>query len=437
MELASSDSLTRVLSAADGLLASLIFLEAAPLAMNQHHYNAIPPSQNTESWAVLSDIRIKLEESRISIMTEIVVLSFSGLDPTLDSFVNPTLFYEAAVGSFRNTLIGIPPTILGDVVALYSLSQITSCYLRNKGNTNVLDIFSNIGIWESAISVPEHWRAFIDLAQVLRPKTTSSGQPYNVLALHSPQAPADFSIPSPLTCQEMPSEISSQCDFEDYSRKESHFFPDGLFLSDFQFLSQDEQNNHTVLEGPLDTPLSAPQAPDLRHLQGSAIITNLAHFLEECGDLLQILSGHGVTSRLCPGIYIGQSQSEVQTIIKSTFIQPLQNNKFFVDNLSAQRLLVVADRFVELGYLRSIDEAKKYLIRVGNVSSTAYHSAGTIAKTYIRVFFPTMMLCTSFSSWCSKSPVVTLRGPPPQKQNRMAGFSILRNASTLANGTFY
>ncbi|SPJ79965.1 uncharacterized protein FTOL_08356 [Fusarium torulosum] len=364
MEMASLDSLIRVLSAADGLLASLIFLEAqaAPPAMNQHHYNAIPLAQNTESWAVLRDVRIKLEKSQISIMTGIAALGFSGLDPTLDSFVNPMLFYEAAVGSFRNTLTGTPPNTLGDVVALYSLSQITSCYLRNKGNTNVLDIFSDIGVWESAIIVPGHWQAFNHLVQVLRPKTTSSGQPYSIPALHSPQAPADFNIPSHLTCQEMLSEISSQCDFEDCSWTGSHFLPDLLVLPDLQFLSQDEQN---VLEGPLGTPLSAPQAPDLQHLQGSAIITNLAHFLEECGDLLQVLSGRGVTSRLSSGSSIGH-QSEVQTVIKSSFIQPLQNNKCFIDNLSAQRILAVADRFVDLGYLRSVDETRRYLIMVGN-----------------------------------------------------------------------
>jgi hypothetical protein len=378
MELVSLDSLIRVLSAADGLLASLIFLEAqaAPLALNQHHYNAIPLAQNTESWAVLRDVRTGLEGSRILVMTEIAVLGFSGLDPTLDSFVNPTLFYEAAIGSFRNTLTGTPPNTLGDIVALYSLSQITSCYLRNKSNTNILDTFSKIDVWESAISVPGHRRAFNHLVQVLRPKTTkttSSGQPYDIPALHSPQAPADFSISSHLTSQEMPSEISSQSDFEDYSWREGHFSSDFLLMPELQYLSQDEQNDHTGLEGSLGTPLNAPQAPDLQNLQGSAIITNLAHFLEECGDLLQILSGRGVTSRLSPGISIGQGQFEVQTAIKLSFIQPLQNNKFSVSNMSAQRLLVVADRFVELGYLRSIDETRRYLIMVGIVSSTDYY----------------------------------------------------------------
>lgn len=152
--------------------------------------------------------------------------------------------------------------------------------------------------------------------------------------------------------------------------------PDSLVLPDLQFSSQDGQNDHTVLnEGPLGTPLSAPQVPELQNLQASAVITNLVHFLEECGELLQILSGRGVTtSCMSPGTSTGQSQSEVQTAIKSSFIQPLQNNKFFVDNLSAQRLLVVADRFVELGYLRSIDETRRYLINVGNVSCTDHYS---------------------------------------------------------------
>lgn len=176
----------------------------------------------------------------------------------------------------------------------------------------------------------------------------------------------------------MPLKIPWQ-DFEDCSWEESDLMLDSLVLPNLQFSSQDEQNDHTVLEGTLGTPLSALQVPllagDLQILQGSAIITNLAHFLEECGDLLRILSGRGVTTgSLSPGTCTGQSQSEVQTAIKSSFIQPLQNNKFFVDNLSAQRLLVVADRFVELGYLRSIDETRRYLINVGNVSCTDHYS---------------------------------------------------------------
>ncbi|KAH6959314.1 hypothetical protein DER45DRAFT_644601 [Fusarium avenaceum] len=366
MEIA--DSLTQILSAADGLLASLIFLESAPSAVNQHHCSAIPlAQQNPESWATLSNIQIELEACRVSVVTEIAVLGFIGLDATLDSFVNSTLFFEAALGSFRNTLTGTPPNTLGDAVALCSLSQITSCYLRNKGNANVLDILSNIDIWESTFSDPGHWQAFNDLVHALRRKTNSSSQPYRTSSLHSPQAPADFSIPSHWACQEMPPEIPWQCDFKDYSWEENHLMPDSLVLPNLQFSSHDEQNDHTVLERPLGTPLSAPQVPDLQNLQGSAVITNLVHFLEECGDLLQILSGRGVTtSCLSPGTSTGQNQSEVQTTIKSSFIQPLQDNKLFVGNLSAQRLLVVADRFVELGYLRSVDETRRYLINVGN-----------------------------------------------------------------------
>jgi hypothetical protein len=361
---------------ADGLLASLIFLESAPRVINQHHSIAIPlAQQNAESWAVLNDIRIKLEEFRISMMTEVDVLGYSGLDPALDSFVGPTPFYEAAVGSLRNTLTGTPPSTLGDVVALYSLSQITSCYLRSKGKTNIPDVFSNIGVWEHTISDLVHRRAFDNLVQALRPDT---GQPYNTPVLYSPNAPADFSIPSPFTCQEMPPELPWKCDFEEFSWELGHSMSEFPVSPNVQFSSQDEQSDHTILAGPpLGTPLNLPQVPlpDLQSLQGSAIITNLAHFLEECGDLLQILSGRGVTtSSLSPGTSTGQSQSEVQAIIKSSFIQPLQNNKFFVDNLSAQRLLVVADRFVELGYLRSIDDTRRYLINVGSVSCTDHYS---------------------------------------------------------------
>lgn len=376
MEIATSDSLTRVLSAVDGLLASLIFLEVTPPTVNQHHCNAIPlAQQNPVSWVMLSDIQMELEDCRVSVVTETAVLGFTGLDTTLDSFVNSTLFFEAALGSFRNTLTGTPPNTLGDVVALYSLSHIISCYLRNKGNANVLDIHFNIDMWKSAFSDPGHWRAFNDLVQVLRRKTASSSQPYSTSSLHSPKAQADFNMPSHWACQEMPSEISWQCNFEDYSWEESHLMPNSLVFSNLQVWSRDQQNDHTALEGPLGTPPSAPQVPDLQNLQGSAVITNLVHFLEECGELLQILSGRGVTtSCMSPGTSTGQSQSEVQTAIKSSFIQPLQNNKFFVDNLSAQRLLVVADRFVELGYLRSIDETRRYLINVGNVSCTDHYS---------------------------------------------------------------
>lgn len=69
MAIASSDSLARVLSAADGLLASLIFLEATPSAVNIHHCSTIPlAQQNPEFWVVLSHIQMELEDCRVSIV---------------------------------------------------------------------------------------------------------------------------------------------------------------------------------------------------------------------------------------------------------------------------------------------------------------------------------------------------------------------------------
>jgi hypothetical protein len=125
------------------------------------------------------------------------------------------------------------------------------------------------------------------------------------------------------------------------------------------------QGGYSNITSDASTPLIGPHTSYLLELQQLVVITNLIHFLESCGETLQLLSGRNIaTHGLQSGTVLDQ---DVKQLIRTSYIQPLREDEAF-RGAPALATLSVAKRFVDLEFLQSINEVREYMVLVGIVS---------------------------------------------------------------------
>ncbi|KAF5025647.1 hypothetical protein F66182_2253 [Fusarium sp. NRRL 66182] len=346
MESLSPQQSSKAVSAVDGLLASLLYFDETQRLTRQKPGIDLSTAQSLKLWGSIHHIWIDLERYCERLTRAVHTLNLSGCDMVLDSFANPTRFYEAAVFTFRNTLTGLTPDSLGNIFALCSLSYVASCYLSDSDNTLVMHANSpHVEHWRNAIRSREHRQAFSDLIASLWPEAP----------------PTPYSIPDPsIVSQDVTYYEDEYADLLNEPWNPDDTMPD-LFGEDMpQFTSQAQQSNHAHAESAQP---AGPEVPDLQDLQRTAVITNLTCFLEGCGELMHILSGCGVTAKGLPSyVTFYQNGTDVKEHIKSLCIQPLRES---LQDVSTLGILSIVDRFVELGYLQTLDEVKGYMMCVG------------------------------------------------------------------------
>ncbi|KAJ4266051.1 hypothetical protein NW762_004024 [Fusarium torreyae] len=357
------------MSAADGFLSSLLYLDELEPVSNQHFNAALP--QSPKLWVSIRNFRSDLERCRDRLMEVVPALDLAGLDTDLDSFVNLTLFYEAAIFSFRNTLTGLTPYSLGNVVALCSLSHVASHYLSNGSSDSNLpnrDIFPDIALWQGAIGNPDHRHAFSNLVEALWP--TSLYPPSHDPTSHTSQTRIAETFDIPLSQYHSYEEVQHETSFTQFDFESNDLLGSLSWAIDpihnsftgitTQLTSQAVSNGHNNNES---VQVAEDQTANSRDLEGTAVITNLTKFLEECGESLHVLSGYGVTAKdLHSYVTFNQNGLEVKNLIKSSYLNPLRND---LKGASALGILSVAERFVELGHLQSINEVRRYMIIAG------------------------------------------------------------------------
>jgi hypothetical protein len=128
---------------------------------------------------------------------------------------------------------------------------------------------------------------------------------------------------------------------------DNEIFPTANFL----FKSQTGPSSYATSE------LIDAQVPDLQSLQGSPIITNLTHFLRECGEFAIMLSSRGTTAK--------QTESGLEHNIKPLHTH-LRNDESLKDP-ATQGILSIVDRFLDHGYLQSKEEVQNYMFLIGKV----------------------------------------------------------------------
>lgn len=256
--------------------------------------------------------------------------SFTAL---LNSFSSSTHFCEVAIFTLRNVLVGAKPDSLNAIFSLCSLSYIASCCVQNHDN------FRDVNVWRDAIRNPQERQLFSELAAVVWPPMPSIATE----DAHQPQMPT---VP-----YENPPTRSSSDELW-YMQSES-------LLSNLPglFWGLDATN---ISAAAIMVEDFLPASSTLEDLQGSAIVSNLICFLTQCGDLLHVFSGRGVTAKdLYSCIAFTQGGSEAKNVVNAC-VQRLKND-YACQNASTGGILSIVERFVALGYLQTTEELRKYM----------------------------------------------------------------------------
>ncbi|KAG4255414.1 hypothetical protein FPRO04_03946 [Fusarium proliferatum] len=330
----------------DGLHANLIYLDEIRHCTT---HSLDPRLQDMVRRKAILDFHAEIERYWQSLVNVAQREDLSGLDILLKSFPTSAHLYEAAIFTFRKTLGGLEPDNLGNIFALCSLSYITLLCSHRVGQPHIDDIFWGINIWRDSIGDPQHRQLFNDLIQRLwggcgGDITTFPFQTEQYLHSASPFSDQDYMSPQSATVQD----ISLFGDFADPFWGGLFDMPGSLHGPNFQMADATPGLHPTVLRNP-EPRLSA------RGLRQSAVMNILTSFITNCGDLMDILGGHGVTTK--------GPHSDVCLEVKN-FTQALRRHDPFRDP-SARGILAIVDRFVDLNYFQNIDEIRDYVVIVG------------------------------------------------------------------------
>ncbi|SCV45430.1 uncharacterized protein FFB14_08647 [Fusarium fujikuroi] len=354
----SPDVSLQTLSAVDGFLAVLIYLSATKQTTTQSLANGLS-YPTTPSWQYVQSIWANLESVQNHIMELVPRLGLNGVEKTLGSFISPVLFFQAAVLSLQNTLIGRPPSTFCDIVALFCLSHAVSRHLRSSHNSVVSGTHLDIDQWGNAISRYDHRQAFASPIRALFPEITAPTPPLSSLdpltadyndALHSMAMYHDAPFEPPPQENEL---IGSSSGYSDMT-------PNLLSLTGSQPTDREAHNDrYTFGETRFQT--LAPLDP-----HGSALVANFMLFLEQCGDLFQNLSGSWVTAmnQYSPSSALNRARPQSNDV--SSYLQRMRQEGSFQDP-SSMGILSIVDIFVQLGYLQTPKDVQEYMIIVGKV----------------------------------------------------------------------
>lgn len=335
-------SSTNVAMAIDGLHASLIYV--GELNPSTHALSA--QLQGMARWEAILDFRMEIErywEKSINITRS---QDLPSLEILFTSFPTPAHLYEAAIFTFRSVSTGAEPDSLENVFALCSLSYVATLRSQRADKPDVDNIFRDINIWRDSISDPRHRQPFSELIQRLwEDMTASSSQTEQLFHSASPFNGQNYMAPQGAIMHN----IALLGDFSD---------PFWGSLFEGPGSSQGPNFQVTVTEGTPPTVSDAPE-PQLPSgdLRQSAVMNILTSFIANCGDLMDLLGGHGVTMK--------GPHSDVSLEVKN-FTQALRRHDSFGDP-SARGILAIVDRFVDLNYFQSINEIQDYIIIVGKV----------------------------------------------------------------------
>ncbi|KAF5627449.1 hypothetical protein F52700_8375 [Fusarium sp. NRRL 52700] len=320
------------ISAIDGLLACLIYLDKTGSQMPATFHHDLC-RQIDRYWGHLEQIASAHTTPRFTTL--------------FNSFNCSTHFYEVAIFTFRNVLVGAKPDSLSAIFSLCSLSYIASCCLQ-RGRLQTYDIFRDIDVWRNAIRDPQECEAFSELVAVVWPQVS----------------------PVSIGNSEMPPSIRPEASTEPTTATQSSALVFNFMQEDWLF--NDLSSAVCELDAVSDPSVTIdmnpqPSLSSLQDLQGSAIVSNLICFLTECGDLLHVFSGRGVTAKdLYSCIAFPQGGSEAKNVVNAC-VQRLKND-YACQNTSTGGILSIVERFVALGYLQTPEELRKYMLCVGRVS---------------------------------------------------------------------
>ncbi|KAF5661713.1 hypothetical protein FCIRC_11739 [Fusarium circinatum] len=316
------------ISAVDGLLACLIFLDETD-------------SEPTDPF--VRSLRQQIDhywENLTRLAPTHTTPCFTAL---FNSFNSRKHFYEVAIFTFRNVLVGVKPDSFNAIFSLCSLSYIASCCLRNYYS------FRDIEVWQNAIRDPQERKVFLNLAGVVWPQASLTSVDDALNSQMSTVIGLGASAHQNATIQSLALGFDFLQDAWLFSGLPNAFW--GLDVMPDSSVAIDVENLQRT-------------SITLEDLQGSAIVSNLICFLTECGDLLHVFSGRGVTSKdLYSCIAFTQGGSKAKNVVNAC-VKRLQSDEAS-QSPSTAGIVTIVERFVELGYLQTPEELRKYMLCVG------------------------------------------------------------------------
>ncbi|KAH6959313.1 hypothetical protein DER45DRAFT_594743 [Fusarium avenaceum] len=339
----------------DGLLAILIYSNKTksltdPQTLHSHKY-----------WGLVHGIRSSLDcyWQRLASVTPSQELP--GLEALLRSFPTPMSFYEAAIFTFRNTLTGPKPESLDAVVALCILSHVVLSHMRQLHGEINCDLSFDSNVWRDAIKDLKHRQTLSHIIGVLFPETSALSSYHTVQSL--PPAIMALDLPHSTPHQNEAAEALPPTIFTIEDDSLIYDMP-GSFWDCFGTVDEYPATPNSHALASLVDVGNAYHTSSLADLQESAIMLNITRFLEECGESMLIFSGRGLTAKdLRSCVAFNQQGSATKKLITASFIQPLRKYGICKEP-SISGILSIVDRFVDLGYLQTIDEVRRYMLFV-------------------------------------------------------------------------
>lgn len=402
------------------------------------------PQPMPSQWAAIRSLRGEIEFHHKRFLELTAKSDNATLHGLRATFPSPKSIRKSGTIMYRDILNGFKPCLLEDIFAFASLSYAMSQQLSKRGRIKHEDILEGLRVWRDAISDSTQKEAFSILAEALWPEarnhlhfiplspaTVAKSVAQSTVAGMHAQLPdifgAEHSINSSLAeliYSTLPAHSALQphiasldyipslaFDYDtprDNAIDLANDYRDQFGL--FDLIHTDSITNQPMAAGhslrPCQTdPISwdpgpsAQEAPTATNhdatreaeraaqLRQTGVFLIVFAFVLETRELLRILSGRGLISRPLQRYEAErEKQKRFYESARVTFFKP----RCLPEACPSQwftAVLSVANDFAELGYLRSIEEVRYFLVTVAPVSPRPWSAAGDTTNTQARPSF--------------------------------------------------
>ncbi|KAH6884531.1 hypothetical protein B0T10DRAFT_131607 [Thelonectria olida] len=344
-----------------------------------HHVDILPGIDHLQkpAWCAIQNIRIEIDEIWTRLLSLTADPNLSTITHTIKNlhkqYRDATGLRDTGADAFRSILTGSTPTDLKTLLAFTCLSYAASNQLHSQQRSGSDEIFASVQACSSTISKQHERSAFFAIIQRLWPEAKRHLQIWG--------ASESCRRPGP-GCSTHQVPLDSVFGFTPEFGPGNGF---GLWHSptpapvhqelgcgafDFGGFSHDppSQDDQTGYAAALSNPTTqmATCIPSAESLQKTTMFKVFLDLFKHLGELPYALSGRGsmVHDEQSLLAYFRKRPSCRDQIVDS-FMKPFLHESLSKD-LICQAIASVADKFVNLGYLQSIEKTVVFMVSLGN-----------------------------------------------------------------------
>ncbi|KAM0441311.1 hypothetical protein ACHAPT_000620 [Fusarium lateritium] len=412
--------LSRALREIDGLFAGMKYYDATNSqpdalaleleALHQAATTQPDAPQAEKAWSSLRDVQDRMQRYWQNFVNTSQELGMPIIDELHQTYQDARGLRETGFFAFRNTQIGLDPNDIANVFAFCSLSYVVSDLLHERGRLEKTEILAGVTDWLNALKIPEEREVFKKLGERLWPEAhrhlhfhdlglgpqqaigTSRGNDY------APDSAPSTGLPSSLVASSLDPEFSDfSASWSDPSWSDLQGFGSGVLDFKFQMPALETQPYHDPSSGQfpnpghdqvpfssLDTTPMVPPGITGSIPNAASTFTNIPgglrstsafaaviQYYNDSGNFWYDLSGQGVISKdTWTVLKWNQEHVAEKRHIHEQYLSHLVSEKDAKD-VPSRGIVSMVEALVEMGYLQSIEEAMRYMIAIGKVSSVA------------------------------------------------------------------